>query len=95
MVRVSLESDLESISSSEPEATVVRHRARRELTEAVPLFRKFHSAIVRKLVMKLQMLVFCSGDPVLRRGEPVPGVFFGECGHKFSIITQTVTVTVH
>ena len=43
----------------------------------MPLFKMFHSAFIRKLVMKLHSHIALQGDPLVREGQPVPGVFFG------------------
>ena len=58
----------------------------RRLIETVPLFKMFHVAFIRRIVMMLQSQVFLAGDPVIRVGEAVPGMFFGESGLPFSVL---------
>ena len=48
------------------------------LIESVPLFKLFHNAFIRTLVMKLKADVVMKGDIIFNFGQPVPGVYFGE-----------------
>ena len=44
----------------------------------MPLFKLFHNAFIRTLVMKLKADVVMKGDIIFNFGQPVPGVYFGE-----------------
>jgi hypothetical protein len=51
----------------------------RKLIETIPLFKMFHNAFIRKMVMKLHTQISMEGDPIVLEGQNVPGVFFGTC----------------